>query len=53
MYLTILRKLPNYLDERPGDIKNSILSNKKAELMFKNIKYTTLSDGLRKLIQAS
>ena len=47
------KKLPNYLDERPGDIKNSILSNKKAELMFKNIKYTTLSDGLRKLIQAS
>ena len=47
------KKCPIFLDERPGDIKNSILSNKKAEAYFDNIKYTALSDGLRKLIQSS
>ncbi len=39
----------NYLPERAGDIKDSILSNKKALAIFNGIDFTKLSDGLKKL----
>ena len=40
---------PYYLEEREGDIKNSILANDKAIKIFKTINHTDLSDGLIKL----
>lgn len=40
---------PNYLPERKGDIKDSILSNKKALSLFDSISYTKLYDGLNQL----
>ena len=39
----------SYLPPREGDIKNSILSNEKALHNFKNIKNTTLINGLHEL----
>ena len=39
----------NYLPERKGDIKNSILSNKKALMSFTDLNFTCLRDGLKKL----
>lgn len=40
---------PNYLPERMGDIKDSILSNKKALNVFNITNFTDLSSGLKKL----
>lgn len=40
---------PMYLPERYGDIKDSILSNKKVSDLFADIKYTKLEEGLRSL----
>ena len=39
----------NYLPERTGDIKDSILSNKKALELFGNIEFTSLQAGLNAL----
>ena len=39
----------NYLSKRAGDIKDSILSNKKALSIFNNINFTELPNGLKKL----
>ena len=40
---------PNYMPERNGDIKDSILANKIALEMFGNIEFTNIIDGLRNL----
>ena len=42
-------KKANYLSEREGDIKDSILSNKKVLELFPNLKYTKLEEGLKNL----
>ena len=39
----------NYLLEREGDIKDSILSNDKVKNIFNNINYTDLFEGLEKM----
>ena len=39
----------NYLPERFGDIKDSILSNKKVIELFGNIEFTSLQTGLSAL----
>lgn len=39
----------NYLPERTGDIKDSILSNEKFIKLFGNFKFTSLKSGLEKL----
>lgn len=39
----------NYLPERTGDIKDSILSNKKAIELFGNLEFTSLQSGLNAL----
>ena len=43
------KQTPNYLPERAGDIKYSILSNKKALKIFKNAKCTECKQGLKNL----
>lgn len=43
----------NYLPRRNGDIKDSILSNKKVLKVFPNIQYTKLKDGLKNLMEYS
>lgn len=40
---------PTYLPEREGDIKNSILSNKKCKSLFKNFNTTSFETGLQEL----
>jgi len=39
----------NYLPERTGDIKDSILSNEKFIKLFGNFEFTNLKNGLEKL----
>ena len=39
----------NYLPQRDGDIKDSILSNKKAIELISNYKSTSINDGVKKL----
>lgn len=43
------QKSPNYLPERAGDIKDSILSNEKICSKFKDIHFTEIQTGLNKL----
>lgn len=43
----------NYLPERAGEIKDSILSNKKALELFGSIEFTSLQEGLNFLVTAS
>ena len=43
------RQSPNYLPERNGDIKDSILANKIALEIFRDIEFTNIIDGLRNL----
>lgn len=43
---------PNYLPQRKGDIKNSILSNKKAQLIYGFEANTALKKGLERLKNA-
>lgn len=43
------KQAPNYLPERIGDIKDSILANKKVVRLFHNVNFTDLSDGLKSL----
>ena len=43
------KQLPNYLPERIGDIKDSILANKKVLEMFGSIKFTDYRKGLEDL----
>ena len=43
------RQSPNYLPERVGDIKDSILLNKKVLEIFGNIEFTTIKAGLGEL----
>lgn len=47
------KKLPNYFPERAGDIKDSILSNKKACSKFGCVKFTELSTGLTTLYKCN
>ena len=42
----------NYMPERVGDIKDSILSNKKALELFGEVETTDLKDGLERLAKA-
>lgn len=42
-------QVANYLQERDGDIKDSVLSNNKVLKIFNDIRYTSLSDGLTNL----
>lgn len=46
-------KSVNYCHKRDGDIKDSILSNKKALEIFGDIKYTPLLEGLKRLKEYS
>ncbi len=39
----------NYLSQRDGDIKDSILSNKKTVELISNYKSTSINDGVKKL----
>lgn len=43
------KQYPNYLPERIGDIKDSILENKKVLEMFGNIVFTNYKSGLKEL----
>ena len=43
------KQKPNYLPERIGDIKNSILSNERIPKTFKKTTYTNLLEGLKNL----
>lgn len=43
------KQTPNYLPERIGDIKDSILSNEKVLEIFGNIKFTNYRKGLEEL----
>ena len=43
------KQKPNYLPERAGDIKDSILANKKVLEMFGNIEFTEFPSGLQRL----
>lgn len=43
------KQTPNYLPERAGDIKDSVLSNKKALEMFGDINFTNYKSGLKRL----
>lgn len=46
-------KSVNYMPERIGDIKDSILSNKKAIELFGEVETTELKEGLKKLASAT
>lgn len=43
------KQAPNYLPERIGDIKDSILANEKALEIFENIEFTNYKNGLKEL----
>ena len=42
---------PNYMPERNGDIKDSILANKKALEIFRDIEFTNYKNGLKELME--
>lgn len=44
------KKLPKHKEERPGDIKHSILDNKKCKKLFDFVPTTSIEDGLNSLI---
>lgn len=43
----------NYLPQRKGEIKNSILSNEKFIKLFGNFEFTNLKNGLQKLLESN
>ena len=47
----LVKMLVNYLEKRDGDIDDSILDNRKL-LNLININFTTIDDGLKKLLKA-